>query len=206
MDVVAYQGEVGAYSEEGAVAVFPNAERLAYKSIRKVFEAVEVGRVAAGLVPLDNSQAGSINETYDLFLRHGLHLIGETVVRVDHCLLALPGSQIDELREVMSHPQAIAQCEEFLSALEVTVRAEYNTAGAAKRITEERLERTAAIASRRAAELYRLEVLAERIQTYPDNSTRFGALSRNPESLSEPDKSSLVFGVGHVSGSLYRSE
>src|SRR5947209_17280197 len=86
----------------------------------------------------------------------------------------------------------------------IDVRAEYNTAGAAKRITEERLDRTAAIASRRAAELYRLEVLAERIQTYPDNSTRFGALSRSPESLGEPDKSSLVFGVGHVSGSLYR--
>src|SRR3954471_23350865 len=204
MDVVAYQGEVGAYSEEGAAAVFPDAERRAYKSIRKVFEAVEVGRVAAGLVPLDNSQAGSINETYDLFLRHGLHLVGETVVRVDHCLLALPGSQIDELREVMSHPQAIAQCEEFLSALEVTVRAEYNTAGAAKRIADERLAGAAAIASRRAAELYRLDVLADRIQTYPDNSTRFGALSRDPAPLGQPDKSSLVFGVGHVSGSLYR--
>jgi prephenate dehydratase len=153
---------------------------------------------------MDNSQAGSINETYDLFLRHGLHLVGETVVRVDHCLLALPGTQLDELREVMSHPQAIAQSEEFLSALEVTVRAEYNTAGAAKRIAEQRLEHTAAIASRRAAELYGLEVLAERIQTYPDNSTRFGALARNPQPLGEPDKSSLVFGVGHVAGSLYR--
>src|SRR5215211_9482563 len=204
MDVVAYQGEVGAYSEEGAAAVFPDAERRAYKSIRKVFEAVEVGRVAAGLVPLDNSQAGSINETYDLFLRHGLHLVGETIVRVDHCLLALAGSTIDDLREVMSHPQAIAQCEEFLSALEVTVRAEYNTAGAAKRIAEQRLERVGAIASRRAAELYGLEVLADRIQTYPDNYTRFGALRRSPEPLAEPDKTSLVFGVGHVSGSLFR--
>jgi prephenate dehydratase len=204
MDVVAYQGEVGAYSEEGALAVFPDAERQAFKSIRKVFEAVEVGRVAAGLVPLDNSQAGSINETYDLFLRHGLHLVGETVVRVDHCLLALPGSHIDELREVMSHPQAIAQSEEFLSALEVTVRAEYNTAGAAKRIADERLEGIAAIASARAAELYGLEVLAERIQTYPDNYTRFGVLSRSPDPLDEPDKTSLVFGVGHVAGSLFR--
>jgi prephenate dehydratase len=204
MNVVAYQGEAGAYSEEGALALFPDADRQALPSIRKVFEAVEVGRVAAGLVPLDNSQAGSINETYDLFLRHGLHLVGETVVRVDHCLLALPGSAIDELAEVMSHPQAIAQCEEFLSALEVTVRAEYNTAGAAKRIAEQRLGRTAAIASKRAAELYGLAVLAERIQTYPDNYTRFGVLSRDPKSLGEPDKTSLVFGVGHVSGSLYR--
>src|SRR6266508_4419081 len=198
MDVVAYQGEAGAYSEEGALALFPDAERQPFPSIRKVFEAVEVGRVAAGLVPLDNSQAGSINETYDLFL------VGETVVRVDHCLLALPGSSTDDLTEVMSHPQAIAQSEEFLSALEVTVRAEYNTAGAAKRIAEQRLESVGAIASRRAAELYGLDVLAERIQTYPDNYTRFGALSRSPQPLGEPDKTSLVFGVGHVAGSLYR--
>ena len=204
MDVAAYQGEAGAFSEEGALALFPDVEHRPLPSICKVFEAVEIGRARWGLVPMDNSQAGSINETYDLFLRHGLHLVGETVVRVDHCLLALPGSTIDDLREVISHPQAIAQCEEFLNALEIDVRAEYNTAGAAKRIAEERLEQTAAIASRRAAELYGLEVLAERIQTYPDNSTRFGALSRNPESLGEPDKSSLVFGVGHVSGSLYR--
>jgi len=204
VDVVAYQGEAGAYSEQGAVALFPDAEHRPLPSIRTVFESVEVGRTGWGLVPMDNSQAGSINETYDLFLRHGLHLVGETVVRVDHCLLALPGSAIDDLREVVSHPQAIAQCEEFLSALDVTVRAEYNTAGAAKRIAEDRLERSAAIASRRAAELYGLEVLAERIQTYPDNYTRFGALSRDPAPLGEPDKSSLVFGVGHVAGSLYR--
>src|SRR6266540_597343 len=204
MDIAAYQGEAGAFSEEGALALFPEAEHRPLRSIRKVFEAVEVGRARWGLVPMDNSQAGSINETYDLFLRHGLHLVGETVVRVDHCLVALPGSMIDDLRVVISHPQAIAQCEEFLNALEIDVRAEYNTAGAAKRITEERLDGTAAIASRRAAELYGLEGLAERIQTYPDYSTRLGARSRNPGSLGEPDKSSLVFGVGHVSGSLYR--
>jgi prephenate dehydratase len=204
MEVVAYPGEVGAYSEEGAVALFPTAEHHALPSIRTVFESVEVGRTRWGLVPMDNSQAGSINETYDLFLRHGLHLVGETVVRVNHALVALPGSMIDELREVASHPQAIAQCEEFLSTLEVAVRAEYNTAGAAKRIAEDRLEGAAAIASRRAADLYGLEVLADRIQTYPDNYTRFGALSRDPSPLAEPDKSSLVFGVGHVPGSLYR--
>src|SRR5436305_14122795 len=145
--VVAYQGEAGAFSEEGAKALFPDAEHRPFPSIRTVFESVEVGRASWGLVPMDNSQAGSINETYDLFLRHGLHLIGETVVRVDHCLLALPGSQIDELREVMSHPQAIAQCEEFLSALEVIVRAEYNTAGAAKQIAQERLDGVAAVGS-----------------------------------------------------------
>src|SRR3954449_7526517 len=204
MAVVAYQGEPGAYSEEGALALFPDADHHPFPSIRTVFESVEVGRARWGLVPMDNSQAGSINETYDLFLRHGLHLVGETIVRVDHSLLALPGSVIDDVREVISHPQAIAQCEEFLSALDVIVRAEYNTAGAAKRIAEERLEGIAAIASARAAELYGLEVLAERIQTYPDNYTRFGVLSRSPKPIGEPDKTSLVFGVGHVPGSLFR--
>ncbi|MDQ3876993.1 MAG: prephenate dehydratase [Actinomycetota bacterium] len=201
---VAYQGEAGAYSEEGALRLWADAQLKPLPTIRKVFESVEVGRCDYGLVPIDNSQAGSINETYDLFLKHGLHLVGEIFVRVDHCLLALPGTQLDELTEVISHPQAVAQCEEFLSALGVSVRAEYDTAGSAKRIAEDKLEATAAIASRRAAELYGLEALADRIQTYADNYTRFGALSRQPASLADPDKTSLVFGVGHVAGSLYR--
>src|ERR687889_770865 len=109
---IAYQGEAGAYSEEGARSLFGDEDLRPYASIRKVFEAVEVGRVDFGLVPIDNSQAGSINETYDLFLKHGLHLVAETVVRVNHCLLALPGVVIDDLVEVVSHPQAIDQCEE----------------------------------------------------------------------------------------------
>src|SRR5918997_1819847 len=109
---VAYQGEAGAYSEEGAQALWPQAELVPLQTIRKVFEAVEVGLVDRGLVPMDNSQAGSINETYDLFLKHGLHLVGETIVRVDHCLLALPGTTIDDLTEVISHPQAVSQSEE----------------------------------------------------------------------------------------------
>jgi len=202
--IVAYQGVAGAYSEEGVLNVFPDSEHLPVHTIRKVFEAVEVGRADYGVVPMDNSQAGSINETYDLFLKHGLHLVEETVVRVNHCLMALPGSHLDDLIEVISHPQAIAQSEEFLNSLEVAVRAEYDTAGAARKIVDEKLDRTGAIASKRAAEVYGLEILAERIQTYPDNYTRFGSLSRHAQSLREPTKSSLVFGVGHVAGSLYR--
>jgi prephenate dehydratase len=202
--IVAFQGEKGAYSEEGAIAAFPGSDYLPLQTIRKVFEAVEVGRADYGLVPMDNSQAGSINETYDLFLKHGLHLVEETVVRVNHCLMALPGSHLDDLVEVISHPQAITQSEEFLNSLEVVVRAEYDTAGAAKKIVDDKLERTGAIASKRAAEHYGLEVLAERVQTYPDNYTRFGGLSRDPHPLRTPTKSSLVFGVGHVAGSLYR--
>jgi prephenate dehydratase len=147
--MVAYQGEAGAYSEEGALKVFPGASLQPLGSVRKVFEVVEVGRADYGLVPMDNSQAGSINETYDLFLKHGLHLVGEVIVRVDHCLLALPGTVLDDITEVISHPQAIAQSEEFLTSLDVRFRAEYDTAGAAKKIVDEKLETTAAVASKR---------------------------------------------------------
>lgn len=195
---------MGAYSEEAVLKMFPDHHHRPLASIRKVFESVEVGRNDLGLVPMDNSQAGSINETYDLFLKHGLHLVGATFVRVDHCLLALEGTSLDDLKEVISHPQAIAQCEEFLTSLDISVRAEYDTAGSAKRIKEEALEGTAAIASRRAGELYGLQVLAEKIQTYPDNYTRFGVLSRDATPIGEATRSSIVFGVGHVAGSLYR--
>lgn len=204
MPTVAYQGEPGAYSEQACRTLLPDHGHLPVPSIRRVFEAVEVGRVEIGLVPMDNSQAGSINETYDLFLRHGLHLVGEVAVRVDHCLLGLAGVELDELTEVISHPQALAQSDEFLSSLKATVRADYDTAGAAKRIAEEGLRTTAAVASRRAAELYGLEVLAERIQTFAENSTRFGAIARVATPLARPDKTSIVFGVGHVPGCLYR--
>lgn len=186
------------------MALFPGEEYRPIVSIRRVFEAVEVGLVDCGLVPMDNSQAGSINETYDLFLRHGLHLVGEVAVPVDHCLLGFAGVRVDEVDEVISHPQALAQCEEFLSSLEVTTRADYDTAGAAKRIVDETLRTTAAIASRRAGELYGLSVLADRIQTFPDNSTRFGVISKDPAPLGDADKTSIVFGVGHVPGCLYR--
>lgn len=201
--LVAYQGEAGAYSEQGVEDLFPDAAHVPLGSIRKVFEAVEIGRVEFGLVPIDNSQAGSINETYDLFLKHGLHLVGETVVRVDHCLLALPGTSLDDVVEVISHPQAVAQCEEFLSTLDADVRAEYDTAGAAKKIAEGRKEKIAAIASRRAAALYGLEIVASSIQTFPENYTRFGVISRRAEPLGAPNKTSLVLGVGHRAGSLY---
>src|SRR2546422_10646642 len=103
MDIAGCEGAAGVFSEEGALALFPDAEHRPLPSIRKVFEAVEVGRARWGLVPMDNSQAGSINEAYNLFLRHGLHLLGETVVRGHHCPLALPGRTIHDLGGGMSH-------------------------------------------------------------------------------------------------------
>src|SRR5919106_593954 len=114
--LVFFPGENGAVSGGGGGDMFPNAEHRPFASIRKVFESVEVGRADYGLVPMDNSQAGSINETYDLFLKHGLHLVGETVVRIDHCLLALAGTAIDDLGEANSRRQARAdRCDSVTS-------------------------------------------------------------------------------------------
>ena len=120
MTVVAYQGEPGAYGEEGARSLLPDAEHATVPSVRRIFEAVEVGRADYGLAPMDNSQAGSINETYDLFLKHGLHMVGETVVRVDHCLLGLPGTHIDDLTDSGEGEVALTMTEFMLRQLGAT--------------------------------------------------------------------------------------
>jgi len=204
MEVVGYQGVAGAYSEAACRAVFLDGDFLPYASIGQVFHAVEAGEVQHGLVPLENCQAGSINETYDLLLEHPLCLVGECVIFVDHCLVALPDVALGELDEVISHPQALAQCATYLSSLPVTVRADTDTAGAARRIVQEGLRNTGAVASERAARLYGLRVLASHIQTHPENATRFGVIARESDPLRRPDKTSLVFGTGHVPGALHR--
>lgn len=200
-----YQGEPGAFSEQAVRTLLPEAEPVPHRTFGSVFEAVVSGDLRYGVVPIENSQAGSINDTYDLLARHHLWIGGEVSVRVDQALLALPGTRLEDVRRVSSHPQALAQSAEFLAALDAEVVPEYDTAGAARRIAEQRLAGEAAVASERAAELYGLEVLARRIQTHGENHTRFVAIAVDRTPLGEPDKTSLVFGVGHRPGALYRS-
>lgn len=202
---VGYQGEPGAFSEEAVQVLFGEARAEPRRTLRAVFEEVEGKRLDYGVVPLENSQAGSINETYDLLASGSVSIVGEAVVRVDHALVALPGTRLEELRRVSSHPQALAQCEEFLSSLAVELVPVYDTAGAAKRIAEQGLREEAAVASARAARLYGLAVLAQRIQTYPDNRTRFAAISLDPAPLGPPDRTSVLFAVRNEPGALYRS-
>jgi prephenate dehydratase len=204
---VGYQGEPGAYSEEAVAVLYPDAERRPYRSLHQVFEAVEGGHAEAGVVPLENSQAGAINETYDLLARGRLHIVGEAVVRVDHALLALPGIPLEYVKRVASHPAALAQCQEFLATLDESVEIVpvYDTAGAAKRIAHERHAGEAAIASERAAEVYGLDVLASRIQDDADNFTRFAAVAASEEPLGEPDKTSLVLITDHRPGALFHA-
>src|SRR5438105_14270621 len=160
---VGFQGEPGAFSEEAAGLLLPAATPVPSRSFRSIFGAVAAGHLEFGLVPLENSQAGSINETYDLLAAGSVRIVGEVLLQVDHALLAPPGTSLGDVRRVLSHPQALAQSEEFLEGLGVEIVPVYDTAGAAKHVAEQRREGEAAVASRRAAELYGLAVLAESI-------------------------------------------
>jgi prephenate dehydratase len=202
---VAFQGERGAFSDEAVRIYFgQQAEPLAHRTFAEVFRSVAAGEVDHGLVPVENSQAGSINDVYDLLRQHDLFVTGEISHPVNHCLLCLPGQQLSEIKRVISHPQALAQSDVYLRELGVEIVATYDTAGSAKMIREENLTGVAAIAARGAAELYQLEVLAQDIQTIKDNYTRFIVLSREPAPRRAGDaKTMLVMATAHQPGSLY---
>ena len=169
---IAYQGEPGAYSEAAALRFRPDADVMPCPAFEDVFEAVERGRATAGVVPIENSIGGTIHRNYDLLLSHELRIIGEVELSVVHSLVALPGTAFEDVRQVYSHPQALAQCDQFLRSLTgVEVVATYDTAGSARLIRERGLTATAAIASVRAAEVFELTVLRTAIQDYADNIT-----------------------------------
>lgn len=209
---IAFQGERGAFGDEASRAYFGETggqgnqpEPLPYRSFADVFRAVSAGEADYGLVPVENSQAGSINDVYDLLRQHDLFVIGEIGHPVNHCLLCLPGQQLSEIKRVISHPQALAQCDVYLRELGVEIVATYDTAGSAKMIRDEQLMGVAAVAGKGAAELYELEILANGIQTIQGNFTRFIALGREPAPRREgAAKTMLVMATAHQPGSLYK--
>ncbi len=203
---VAFQGERGAFGDEAVRAYFgAQATPLPFRSFADVFRVVATGEVEHGLVPVENSQAGSINEVYDLLRQHDLFVVGEIGHPVNHCLLCLPGQQLSDITRVISHPQALAQCDVYLRELNVEIVATYDTAGSAKMVREENLRNVAAIAAAGAAELYELEILARTIQTVQDNYTRFIVLGREPAPRREGQaKTMLVMATTHQPGSLHK--
>jgi prephenate dehydratase len=206
LPTIAFQGERGAYGEEAVVAYFgkkvlPSPK----KSFAEVASAVAGGETDAGLLPIENSQAGSINEVYDLLRTGQLFVTGEICRPINHCLLCLPGQTLRQIRRVLSHPQALAQCDAYLRGLDVEVVAAYDTAGSAKLIREQEMYGVAAVASARAAELYQLEILASGIQTIKDNYTRFIVLERQPgEAPTGQAKTMLMLATAHRPGALYQ--
>ncbi len=205
MAMVAFQGERGAFSEDAVTTFFDDAQLLPGRHLSDVFGAVLAEKADFGVVPVENSQAGSINETYDLLLDYPLHIFGEINLRISHCLMALPGGSLDKIRTVYSHPQALAQCEEFLRKLKAEVVPTYDTAGSAKRIKEEGLRGYAAVASQRAAQIYGLEILVEKIETNVSNYTKFFVIAKQEAAPSPRSKTSLVFGVKNAPGALHAS-
>lgn len=204
--LIAFQGEPGAYSEAAALAHFgPTAQTMPCETFDAVFAAVTAGAVTAGMIPVENSLAGSIHRNYDLLLQHSLTITGEHHLRVHHCLIALPGVEPKDLRQALSHPQALAQCEKYLKNLGLTPQPVYDTAGSVKLIKEQGDKTLGAIASRRAAEVYGLNVLAEGIEDDPANYTRFLAIAAQAVVPQTDAKTSIVFTLRNAPGALFKA-
>lgn len=208
---IAFQGEPGAYSELAAFEHFgTEIVTLPRESFDGVYEAVLIGEASHGMLPFENSLAGSIHRNYDLILRHeDLHIVSEYLLRVSHCLLGLPGAKIHKIQRAHSHPQALAQCEVNLTELGIKLVAEKDTAGSARLIMEWEEPTEAAIASKRAANVYNLDILRENLEDNPHNYTRFLALSQEPLIVDDPEdngyKTSVVFSLINTPGVLFKA-
>lgn len=200
---VAYQGIAGAYGEEALLACYGSGvARVPERSFDRVFEAVARSEVDAGVVPIENSLAGSILENYDLLLEHELQIVAETSIPVHHSLLVPDGHGFSSITHCYSHPQALAQCMPFLRAHEIEPRATYNTAVAARDLAVSAERGASAIASARAGDLYGLVAVASDIQTRRDNTTRFFAIAREHPAGHVASKASIVFTTVNEPGAL----
>lgn len=209
MPVIAFQGEIGAFSEQAVRAYFPEAiSLLPCRFFVDIFEAVASARAQAAVVPIENTLAGSVLQNYDLLLGYPLVITGEIILRISHCFMALPGVAEQDIRRVFSHPQALDQCRTFLSARrQIEIVPAEDTAGSAKFIAEKRVPDAAAIAGARAAEVYGLHILHHHIEDDPQNFTRFLIVEKNsraPQGVT-PAKTSIVFSLPNVPGALFRA-
>jgi prephenate dehydratase len=193
---VAFQGEKGAYSEEAILKHWGSeAEPVPKPNLKDVFEAVENKKIRLGLVPVENSIQGSIVRTYDLLNTCKIMIIGETILRINHCLIANPGVKKSEIRKVYSHPQALAQSSKYIERHNFDPITTYDTAGSVKIIKENGTLNTAAIASARAAKVYNMNILERGIENNKKNYTRFFIIGHDELEYTGNDKTTLVFSV-----------
>jgi len=203
---IAFQGEHGAYSEAAIRAHFGEGpETVPCESFDAVFASVSGGACDHGFIPIENSLAGSIHRNYDLLLQNELEVTGEHTLRISHCLIAHPGAGLDQIRKVISHPQALAQCERYLRGLGVQVEPVYDTAGSVKLARDSGDRSVAAVASRGAAELYGMDVLVEAIEDNPANFTRFLVISPQAAPATQDAKTSIVFSLDNRPGALFKA-
>ena len=202
---VACQGVEGAYSPLACDRLFKLPNVFYFSNFEAVFSAIEKGLCQYGVIPVENSTAGSVNAVYDLMMRHDFRIVRSLRLKVDHNLLANPGAKLSDIREICSHEQAIAQCSAFLQKHpEITVVRCENTAAAAKRVAQSGRKDVAALSSRSCAELYGLTCLASNIQDQGNNFTRFICISKNLEIYPGADRTSLMMVLPHRPGSLYK--
>ena len=202
---VACQGVEGAFSQIACEKIFKSPFIMYFKNFESVFSAIENGLCQYGVLPLENSTAGSVKQVYDLMIRRNFSIVRTFRLKVDHSLLVKPGTSLDQVREIYSHEQALGQCSDFLAGLpNVKVIAVENTAVAAKMVSESPRSDVAALSSRTCAELYGLQVLASGVQDRGNNRTRFICISKNLEIYPGADKTSIMMVLPHRPGSLYR--
>lgn len=202
---VACQGVEGAYQQIATDRIFRHANIGYFDTFDAVFRAVEENYADFGVLPIENSTAGSVNQVFDLMMRHNFHIVRTCRLKVDHNLLAKPGCGLGDIRHIYSHEQAINQCGEFLSSLEgVTVHACENTAMASKMVAESERRDVAALASRACARIYGLDVLASSAQDQGNNYTRFACISKDLSIYPGADRSTFMLVVNHEPGALYK--
>lgn len=203
---VACQGVEGAYSEMACGRLFKRPNTFFFSSFEAVFSAIEKGLCRYGVLPLENSTAGSVNAVYDLMMKHDFRIVRSVRIKVDHNLLANPGARLEDIREIYSHEQAISQCAHFLQELPnvKVVRCE-NTAAAARMVAESGRSDAAALSSRACMELYGLSCLAASVQDQGNNFTRFICIAKDLEIYPGADRTSLMMVLPHQPGSLYKA-
>lgn len=202
---VACQGVEGAYSQHAADRLFKHATISYFEEFEGVFRAVDQGFCKYGVLPVENSTAGTVNQVYDLMMRHKFSIVRSVRIKVNHNLLALPGAKLEGIRDIYSHQQAINQSRRFLDSLpNVTVHVAENTAAAAKMVAESGRTDVAALSSRSCAELYNLVALARNVQDSDANYTRFACIAKDLEIYPGADRTSLMVVTKNDPGSLYK--
>lgn len=201
-----YQGQEGCFGEEALINYFTDGyERKNFETFEDVFMALKFNEIDYGVLPIENSSTGSITDVYDLLRKYDFHIVGETLLRVEHNLLGIKGSQISEIEEIYSHLQGFEQSSEYLKTLVGTKQIPYyNTAISAKYVADNNDKSKAAIASKRAAKIYGLDILKEKINDARENYTRFVIVGREFETSELCNKMTISFSIKNEAGNLYR--